>query len=191
MGTYTLTNAGVSNVFIAKYDINGNTLWAKSASGSGSDEGYSVSTYTGGVFVTGGFNSSTIAFGTNTLIPPTGATDPTFIVLYDLNGNLICDKALSSGADDKNGVSADKYGNAYITGDFFANPFILGSNTLTPTGAEDIFIAKFNCQPDITVIETLNQNLAPKIFPNPNNGSFKIQIESEIQNGEIILINSI
>ena len=28
-----------------------------------------------------------------------------------------------------------------------------------------------------------------KIFPNPNKGSFKIQIDNEIKNGQIVLIN--
>jgi len=30
-----------------------------------------------------------------------------------------------------------------------------------------------------------------KIFPNPNNGSFKLKIDTEIENGELILFNSL
>ncbi len=189
-GTYTLTNVGVSNLFITKYDSNGNVLWAKGVGGSTNDIGYSISTYSSGVYVTGSFNSPTIAFGTNTLTPPLGSTDPMFVALYDLNGNAICAEALSSGADDQNGISADNFGNAYVTGDFFSNPFIVGTNILTLTGTEDIFVAKFNCQPNVG-IKTVSQNLPSKLFPNPNNGFFKLQIDFEISNGEIVLFNSL
>jgi hypothetical protein len=36
-----------------------------------------------------------------------------------------------------------------------------------------------------------NSNLEVKIFPNPIIGSFNLQIDNDIKNGEIILINSI
>src|SRR5882757_284035 len=38
-GTFTLTNSSIghSDIFIAKYDVNGNVLWAKSAGGSEND----------------------------------------------------------------------------------------------------------------------------------------------------------
>src|ERR1041385_4184161 len=52
-GTFTLTNNGVSDMFIAKYDQNGNVLWAKSAGGSSPERGYAVATDdSGNVFVT-------------------------------------------------------------------------------------------------------------------------------------------
>jgi hypothetical protein len=190
-GTYTLTNSGLSNVFIAKYDGNGNVLWAKSAGGTMQDYGYSISTYTGGVYVTGKTTSPTLTFGTNTITVPPSPNDAMFIAQYDLNGSLICAKALAGGGDDQNGVSADKFGNAYITGDFQPNPFIVGSNTLTLTGGEDVFIAKFNCQPDVTGIKNINKDLTAKLYPNPNNGSFTLQFDNTIENGELILFNSI
>src|ERR1035437_9994737 len=42
--TTTLTNAGSSNIFLAKYDASGNVLWAKSAGGTSFDEGLGIST---------------------------------------------------------------------------------------------------------------------------------------------------
>jgi sugar lactone lactonase YvrE len=44
----------------------------------------------------------------------------------------------------------------------------------------------------ITNIKSLREkNVQPLIYPNPNNGSFKILIQTETKNGELILINSI
>ena len=64
-----------------------------------------------------------------------------------------------------------------------------GSNTLTTVAKEEIFVTKFNCS--LTGIEAINESSSTKIFPNPNNGSFKLQIDNEIINGEIVLFNSI
>src|SRR6185312_6278472 len=104
----------------------------------------------GNVFVTGSFPSGTIAFGTYTLTAPTGY-DPLFIVKYNSSGTLLCASALASGGDDQCGISADRFGNAYIAGDFMANPFVVGSTTLNLIGQENIFVAKctFNCQSNL------------------------------------------
>lgn len=190
-GTYTLSNSGIGNneVFITKYDGNGNVVWARNAGATAYCQGWSVSTYTSGVFVVGSF-TNTISFGTKTITSAPGSIDPMFIVQYDLSGNVICADALSSGGDDQNGVCANKYGSAYVASDFEINPFVVGSNTLSLTGGEDVFIAKFNCQPN-GVKEISNTNKFTKISPNPNNGSFKLQIDDEILNGEIIIYNSL
>ncbi|MBI4646145.1 MAG: T9SS type A sorting domain-containing protein [Bacteroidia bacterium] len=69
-GTYTLTNASTDNsdIFIVKYDLSGNVLWAKSAGGGSSDDGSSITTdANNNVIVTGSFGSSTITFSSDTL----------------------------------------------------------------------------------------------------------------------------
>ena len=146
-GSTSLTNVGSNDLFIAKYDSSGNVLWAKSGGGIGLDIAYSVcADAAGDVFVTGGFDSPILAFGPNTLIQPLGSFDPMFIVKYDTAGNVLCASALASGGDDQSSVSTDLYGNAFIGGDFYnVNPFIVGSDTLTLTGQENVFVAKYTC----------------------------------------------
>jgi len=86
-GITTLTNANnVADIFIVKYDASGNVLWAKSAGGTGYDEGYAVSTDTSGnVFLTGNFGSPNINFGTTTLTnaDTTGSFRDIFIAKLD------------------------------------------------------------------------------------------------------------
>ena len=48
----------------------------------------------------------------------------------------------------------------------------------------------FGCYSAVSVNEMNTEDLI-KIFPNPNNGSFKLQIDSEIKNGELIVFNSL
>ncbi|MEO8761929.1 MAG: SBBP repeat-containing protein [Bacteroidia bacterium] len=192
-GMQTLNNTGSNNPFIAKYDSVGNVLWAKTNTGvGGNNQAYSISVDThGNSFITGGF-ISTITFGTYTLSQPNPAPDPMFLVNYDQSGNVIYATSLSSGGDDLCGVFTDKKCNTYIAGDFQTINFIVGPNTLTlsTTGGEDIFVAKlaYNCQlEDIAKIE----NMSSAIYPNPNNGSFNLKFENQIENGQIIIFNSV
>jgi len=181
-GTYTLTYAGSnSNMFIAKYDANGNALWVKSSSGASNAVGYSTSTdVTGNVFISGGFfGSSTIAFDNDTLVVPSSSPDPMFIIKYDANGNVLCASALTSGGDDQNGVSADRFGNAFIGGDFVGNSFIVGSTTLTQTfSGENVFVAKWeaNCNTAANIEQFAHNDI--NIYPNPTSDQFLIEINT-------------
>src|ERR1019366_7986565 len=153
----TLTNAessgDYSDVFIAKYDASGNVLWAKRAGGTNTDVGYSVSVdLSGNVFVTGNFSGSNITFGSYTFTSPVGYNYPLFIVKYDGNGNVLCGSTLASNMG--NGISVDSFGNAYVCGDFGANPFAVGADTLLPTCGYNIFVAKYRCDNNLPCIIT-------------------------------------
>lgn len=133
-----------SDVFINKYDASGNVLWTRNAVGTGWDIGYSVSTDPcGNVYLTGKFDGDTIAFGSTILTRPVNSDAPIFIVKYDASGNVICATALASGGTNQFGISADSFGNAFISGgNFNTNPFVVGSTTITNMG---VFVAKLNC----------------------------------------------
>ena len=149
-GATTLTNTGIGDVFIVKYDANGNVLWAKSAGGNDYDLGNSITTdVSGNVFVTGTFKSDTIAFGTTVLTNAdnTGLYEDIFIAKYDTNGNLIWAKSAGgTTADVSNSVATDTSGNIIITGYFHSPAITFGSTTLTNTTSlyEDVFIVKYD-----------------------------------------------
>lgn len=194
IGTNTLVNAnyGSSDIFFAKYDPIGNVIWAKRFGGMGIDEGRSVATYSNGLFITAEFVAAPITIGSYTFTPLNGGSDNMFIASCDFNGNVVCASALGSGGDDNIGLGVDPYGNAYITGDFIPNVFVVGSTTLTNTSVttdEYIFFAKYSCSG--VGLQEMSNNSFFKISPNPNNGSFKLQIDNEFQNGELILMNSL
>ncbi len=145
-GNITLINAGSNNIFIAKYDSDGNVLWAKSAEGIGYDAGMSITAdVTGNLYITGYFDSPTLTFGTTTLTN-TGRRD-IFIAKYDSNGNVLWAKSdVGNDLDEGKSITTDGVGNFYITGYFQSPTLTLGNITLTNTyaGKSDIFIAKYN-----------------------------------------------
>ena len=64
IGGTTLTNTGMADIFVAKYDINGNALWAQKAGGLGSEEGAAIGVDAiGNTYVTGSFDTTSF-FGT-------------------------------------------------------------------------------------------------------------------------------
>jgi hypothetical protein len=68
LGSITLRRAGGKDIFVVKYDPNGQVLWAKSAGGMNDDYGASIAVdASGNVYVTGYFESDTLTFGTITL----------------------------------------------------------------------------------------------------------------------------
>ncbi|MFI5163731.1 MAG: T9SS type A sorting domain-containing protein [Bacteroidia bacterium] len=144
--TTTLTNIGSANIYIVKYDANGNVLWAKSAGGTSVDRAYSISAdVTGNALITGYFSSPTISFGSITLMNSGRGDEDIFIAKYDGNGNVLWAKS-AGGTDSDEGysVSTDSGNNVFITGYFRSPSICFGSDTLINTGREDVFIAKYN-----------------------------------------------
>jgi hypothetical protein len=149
-GSTTLTNAGSGNedLFIVKYNSNGNVLWAKSAGGTDSENGLSICADSlGNVFATGSFSSPTITFGTTTLINDiTISCSDIFIVKYDSGGNVIWAKSAGGKyCDEGRSICMGQNGNVLVTGDFFSPSITFGNDTFTnPTGGGDIFIVDYD-----------------------------------------------
>ena len=145
-GNITLTNGGSGNMFIVKYDTNGSVIWAKSAVGNSSGNEIDIDG-SGNSYVTGSFTSSTIMFGSITLVNTTAGNGNMFIVKYDANGNAIWAKSsLGSYADAGLGIAVDGIGNAYVTGYFWSGSSVtFGSNTLINTASGSaMFIVKYD-----------------------------------------------
>lgn len=150
MDTYTLTNAGTasSDMFVAKIDPNGNTIWAKSGGGTGGDRGLGVAVdASGNVFVAGAFNSNSISFGSGGLTNAGTNTSDVFIVKYNSGGNVQWAQSAGGSANDLAiGVAADSLGNAYITGYFSSSNINFGTGIINnnTVNTQDIFVTKYN-----------------------------------------------
>lgn len=138
----TLTAQGQNDVFIAKYDLNGNLLWANKAGGIDDDEGLGI-TYDnlGNIFVCG-FFTNIATFGTTTVYG-SGGRDM-YVAKYDMNGVFQWVKT-GGGAkrDEAKSIKCDAAGNVYICG-MYSNGAVFGSQTLTaPNGYFNAFLAKY------------------------------------------------
>jgi hypothetical protein len=147
LGYDTLTNIGSFDVFIVKYDSQGNKLWAKSVGGTTSEDCNSIVTdFFGNVYVTGRFSSSTIAFDTIVLNNNGGSND-VFIAKYDLSGNILWAKSFGGNKNDYGkSITVDKGGNIYVTGDFFSDSINIDNRVLYnfDSSTSDFFVAKYN-----------------------------------------------
>src|ERR1700756_183233 len=156
-GTDSLENAGYYDIFLVKYDANGNEVWLKTA-GDADDEGASAAVVdaAGNVYIAGhiGYNS-VVNFGTHTITNNTSSLQA-FIAKYDANGNDLwaqCTQGDYYSANFASEISLDAAGNPYIIGTFSSDSLHVGPVSLYNTGytngsgggdnTYDIFVAKY------------------------------------------------
>jgi len=122
--------------------------WAKSAGGAFADEANCVTTDNfGNVYITGSFNSSTIAFGSIVLnnADINHTSSDIFIAKYDTSGNIIWAKRAGGIISDvSKSITTDNMGNIYISGSFNSYSATFGNITLSNSGNSDLFIAKYD-----------------------------------------------
>ena len=162
----TMYNESDSDIFVAKLGPSGNWLWAVQAGGIDVDMGYDIGLDgSGNACVTGCF-WDTATFGSHTLT--TSGFADIFVAKLDPSGNwLWVTKAGGTYNDLGFGIAVDGLGNAYVTG-YFGDTATFGSQSLTTSGSDDIFVAKLE---NLTPVEDV---LAPQAvarlhnaYPNP------------------------
>jgi len=190
-----LNSHGGTDIFIAKYNCAGNVIWAKSAGGNNYEFDPKIDKDNlGNIYITGTFSSSSIVFGSFTLI--NAGLDNTFFVKYDSIGNVLWAKSFGgSSVDWGRGIATDAIGNVYLTGSFGSTSISFDSFNISNTcpwcnpKTLDIFIAKFGT---ISYIEEPNNGKVFTLFPNPTTSTLTIQTPAtstiEIHNlqGQII-----
>jgi hypothetical protein len=184
-GTISLTNAyaGTTDVFIAKYDSNGDAVWAKRAGGNDWEEGTSVAVDgIGNSYFTGVFQSSTITFGTY-ILNNVGGPDM-FFVKYDTSGNVVWAKSVD-GSDQSNSIAVDGSNNCYVTGSFSSPTINFDSTTLTRAGSNDIFVARLGNT--FTSLSEVNIRQGLIIYPNPTSTFLNIHQSNPSPNQQLII----
>lgn len=173
-GSTTLTNtSGSADVFIAEYDANGNVLWAKSAAGGGSEFAYGVTTdYSCNVYITGYFDSPTLTLGTTTLTNTSPGWQNVFLAKYDTSGNIMWARSAGGSGnimDEGKSVAFNNYG-IFITGQY-TNSITFGSNTLTSTGLNDMFLVNYDLNGNVLWAKSaggVNDEVGVSIAANSN-----------------------
>ncbi len=152
-GVFNLTSAGNDDLFVAKYDVSGNYIWAYNMGVSSWDVAYAITFDANSIYLTGAFQD-TVDFdpgpGTSNLIS-TGDYDA-YIAKYDTACNYEWAINVGGIGDDRSySIDMDNSGNVYITGffedtaDFDGGP---GTKTIISEGGRDIFVAKYNSAGD-------------------------------------------
>lgn len=153
-GTVNLNSAGLTDIFFAKYDSNGNYIWAKAIGGTSSDQGRSIAVDAwGDVYITGYFRGANIEFNpggaSSVTLSSVGSSD-VFFARYDSNGNCIWAKSIGgANTDEGMKISVNVIGDTYLMGSF-SNATVdfdpgVGMFTLSSAGNySDMFFAKYN-----------------------------------------------
>lgn len=150
-GTANLSSMGSRDIFLAKYNVLGNYVWAKRIGGTGIDQSSDMALDgSGNLCLTGSF-SGTVDFDPNAgtaNLTSIGGEDM-FIAKYDASGNYLWAKRIGGNAfEQSNALTLDGSGNLHLTGQFEGTnvDFDPGAGTanLTSVGFQDIFIAKYD-----------------------------------------------
>lgn len=149
----TLTCRGNNDAFFAKYDLNGNLLWANQAGGTGNDEAQSITYDNSGNVYVAGFYSNGAVFGT-TPVNGKGGYDM-FVAKYDNNGVFQWVRTGGGpGRDEAKSIKCDAAGNVYVCG-MYKNGAVFGSQTLTAPGTYfNSFLAKYTSDGTLAWVKT-------------------------------------
>ena len=149
-GAQTLASLGGMDVFVARYNAEGDLLWAQQAggkegSGPNPEQGYAVALdRRGATYVTGAF-AGEAHFG-HEVLRTTGACN-FFLAKYAPEGRLEWAISFLPGADflraEGRGIDIHSNGTIAVTG-AFAGSIQIGDTVLQSKGREDFFLLLFN-----------------------------------------------
>jgi len=144
-GTGTLNLIGLVDMFVVKFDSNGNTLWANNYGGTAS-----ANTLPREVDMDELGNLNVIGYFTDTVdldsgsVTSGGGQDP-FIVQYDTNGNTNWTQTYSGDLGDQfETLDHDINNNILICGNYASSAIDFGAGTVASVAGTDIVFLKLN-----------------------------------------------
>ncbi len=155
--TITLNPVYDNDFMVAKYDLNGNLLWAHREGGGGSEKAEGVCLdNSGNVYSCGHFLQPITWAGS---VTTTGAgLEDCFIVKHDPNGNFQWVRTIGGpGRDEVKGVKCDAAGNVYAVG-YYSDNCVFGTTTYTTASSAylDVFLAKYDPSGNLVWVKTIN-----------------------------------
>jgi hypothetical protein len=160
-GTTTLYSLGSYEFFIAKYDANGNFVWAKRGGGANEDfgQGISYDSRRNVLYVTGQFDYMANFDGTP--VVSNGNRD-VFVSCWDTSGNMQwINTGGSVNRDAGFAVANDTSGNVFATG-FIDQSAVFGSFNIAGDSLADVFVAKIS-PPGATQPTVASTNISSSI----------------------------
>ena len=142
-GGGALTTVDNFDIFVAKFDRNGNHLWSRRFGEEGAQVGQRVAVDgSGNVLLVGDFFGN-LDFGGGTMTSDLFGN--IFVVKLDPNGNHLWSHSFGDSNESEwaFGVAADALGNVIVAG-YYEGDIDLGGGTLTSAGGDDVFLAKFD-----------------------------------------------
>lgn len=142
-GSVTLTGLGHGDIYLTKFDPQGNIIWARQAGGVSYDNSGGVAADEfGNVYITGYYSGNSIFDAIS--VTSDGSADG-FIAKYDSSGNIKWVNTINGAGTFESGnrIDVDVLGNLYVVCQF-QNTVTVGSNTFVSHGMNDLCLAKLN-----------------------------------------------
>jgi hypothetical protein len=139
-GSINLTSNGQKDIFLTKFDANGNVIWSKSIGSTGNEEGCEIEVNTNGnIFLTGSYTGTLTLNNDN--FTAKGLRD-VFVVKTDKNGKFIWQKTMGSPQDDVNyAIGLNRTNENAVTVGTFASTFSQATQSVTSLGNYDSYIS--------------------------------------------------
>lgn len=142
----TLDDGGNADIFLVKYDPDGNVLWAKGFGSENDEFVYGITADNAdNVIITGGIASPEVYFDSDTLFASI-SNDEFFVAKLNTDGNVVWARQSFGGPGYMSGysVTTDSSENIYATG-FMKHNSTFGPYSLTMSPAlEDVFTVKYD-----------------------------------------------
>ena len=147
---YNLSSHGTLDVFISKFGLNGNFIWAKSFGGTDFDQCFSIAIGDSGSIYTTGYFIGQVDFDPGPGIYNLGnnSADNIFILKLDSLGNFKWAKSIGgNSAEEGCSLSVDNNGSVYTTG------FFIGSVDFNPDPASSFYLVTYNNNPNTFLLK--------------------------------------
>jgi hypothetical protein len=142
LGGSVLTSTGAYDVYVAKFDTDGNHLWSLNFGGVGDDAAYVASFDPSGNVLVTGYTNGGIDFGEGPL--PHGGGGDVFLVKFDPNGNHLWSQSFGGAYNQTgNAIAADADGDVIVLGSF-QGTIDFGCGAHTSRSSYSVFLVKFD-----------------------------------------------
>jgi Beta-propeller repeat len=163
-GGVQLTNSSFNTVSLAKFDPDGNVLWARAVAASSNyiDPARAGVDAHGNCYLTGGYSANAVFQGAT--LPFVGEYGDVFVAKYDGSGNFVWANPITGNVEEfAAGLAVDPMGNSYATGENDSATLGIGAMTFTNAGPYFIngYVAKY---------DTAGNLLWAEILPLPTDG---------------------
>ena len=144
IGSTELQSAGLTDIFVARFNSSGVPVWAQSFGSTGADRADDIDVTSGNVYVAGSYTGTLAAYKSSIgSVTSAGLTDGFIAVLSSQGSPLYLRSVGGTGNDALHAVAVSSSGDVYTTGEFSGTISYAGSS-LVSGGGTDVFVARLS-----------------------------------------------